>query len=81
MAIRRWRDDPMVRVRWVLMLLGTAALALVVLVTGDITARFTAGFAYGTGLAALLISERIIVSTRSRPETRLAAARQGSIER
>ncbi|MGI5208968.1 hypothetical protein ACQEU6_46320 [Spirillospora sp. CA-108201] len=78
---RRWRDDSMVRARWVLLALGAAAVALTFVVTGDLTVRFTAGFAYGIGLAVLGASERIIVSTRSRPETRLAAARQGSVER
>ncbi|TDD93513.1 hypothetical protein [Actinomadura rubrisoli] len=81
MAIRRWRDDPMVRARWILVLLGAAALGLVFLVSGDLTVRFTAGFAAGAGLAVWTVSERIIVSTRDRPETRVASARQGSIER
>ena len=79
--MRRWRDDSMVRTRWVLLAVGTAALAVALLVSGDVTLRFTAGYAYAAGVAVLLASERIIVSTRNRPETRLAAARQGSIGR
>jgi hypothetical protein len=71
----------MVRARWVLLAIGTAALAVAVLVTDDVTARFVAGYVYAAGLAVLLVSERIIVSTRNRPETRLAAARQGEIGR
>ncbi|HLV71731.1 MAG TPA: hypothetical protein VKY91_03020 [Vulgatibacteraceae bacterium] len=75
---RRWRDDPMVRARWALLALSAAAVALTFLVTGDITARFTAGMAAGFALLIWGAGERIIVSTRTRPETRLAAARQGS---
>jgi glycerol uptake facilitator-like aquaporin len=71
----------MVRVRWVLVLLGAAAVALTFLASGDITTRLTAAMAYGFGLVILGTSERIIVSTRTRPETRLAAARQGTIKR
>lgn len=79
--MRRWRDDPMVRARWVLVALGAAALGATFLLTSDVTIRFTAGMAYGFGLLIWAASERIIVSTRSRPETRLANARQGSINR
>lgn len=77
--MRRWKEDAMVRTRWTLIAIGTAALAFAVVVSGDLTVRMTAGMAYGMGLLILAASERIIVSTRSRPETRLAAARQGAI--
>ena len=79
--MRRWRDDSMVRTRWGVIAAGTAALAVAMLVSGDLTVQVTAGMAYGMGLLILAASERIIVSTRSRPETRLAAARQGTLRR
>jgi len=75
------RRDPMVRARWTLVALGAAALGLVFWISEDVTVRFCAGYVYGIGLLVWGASERIIVSTRSRPETRLADARQGSIER
>lgn len=75
---RLWRDDPMVRARWALLALGAAAVALTCLATGDITIRLTAGMAAGFAVLIWGASERIIVSTRNRPETRLAVARQGS---
>lgn len=71
----------MVRARWALVALGAVALALVFWLSDDVTVQFTAAFAAASGLAIWGISERIIVSTRSRPETRLANARQGSIDR
>lgn len=74
-------SDPMVRARWVLVALGAAALTLVFVVSEDVTVRFTGGMAYGFGLLIWAASERIIRSTRNRPETRLANARQGVIDR
>ena len=67
----------MTRVRWTVLALGTAALALAFVVSDDITVRFTAAFAYGLGALILGASERIIASTRTHPQTRLADARQG----
>jgi hypothetical protein len=78
--MRTSRNDPMVRTRWALLALAAPFLILTFILAGDITVRVTAGFAYASGLIILAISERIIVSTRTRPETRLANARQGSIE-
>src|SRR5690606_4047444 len=75
---RRWRDDPMARARWALLALSAAAVALTFPGTGAITARVTAGMAAGFALLIGGAGERITVSTRTRPETRLAAARQGS---
>jgi predicted anti-sigma-YlaC factor YlaD len=71
----------MTRVRWVLLAVGTALLALVVLLADSVTLLFTAGFAYLFGVIILLASERIIASTRNDPATRLANARQGTIDR
>jgi hypothetical protein len=79
--MRTWRNDPMVRTRWILLALTTPPFFSVFVLADDFTVRFTAGFGYTTGLIILAISERIIVSTRTKPETRLANARQGSIER
>ncbi|WP_395103758.1 hypothetical protein [Actinomadura sp. SCN-SB] len=78
--MRTSRNDPMIRTRWVLLVLATPLLILAFVLADDFAVRFTAGFAYTTGLVILAISERIIISTRSKPETRLANARQGSIE-
>lgn len=79
--MRARRNDPMVRTRWVLLALATPALILAFVLSDSHNVRFTAGFVYTTGLVILLVSERIIVSTRGRPETRLANARQDSVER
>ena len=78
---RRWPDDPMVRARRVPPTLGAVAVAPAFPLIGDVTTRFAAGMAAGFGALIRGASEPIIVSTRSRPEIRLAAARQGSIER
>ncbi|XVQ16359.1 hypothetical protein ACQP1W_52440 (plasmid) [Spirillospora sp. CA-255316] len=71
----------MTKVRWALLTLGTAALALVFLASDDVTVRFTAAFAYAFGAITLAISEGIIRNTRNSLETRMANARAGSIER
>ncbi|TDC76788.1 hypothetical protein [Actinomadura sp. 7K507] len=78
--MRTWRNDPMVRTRWILLALATPPLLLAFILGDNHDVRFTAAFVYTTGLIILLVSERIIVSTRTRPETRLANARQGSIQ-
>ena len=71
----------MTRVRWFLLALGTLALVATFGLSDDITVRFTAGMAYGFGVLILGASERIIASTRNHPQTRLADARQGTIDR
>lgn len=81
MARRRWRDDSMVRARWILLALGAAAVAVTFVVSEDVTVRLTAGMAAGLGALVLGASEMIIVRTRSSLDTRLAAWRQGSIDR
>jgi hypothetical protein len=78
---RRWPDAPMAWARWVLPALGAVAVAVAFPMIGDVTTGFSAGMAAGFGVLVWGVSERIIVSTRSRPETRLATARQGAIER
>src|SRR5690606_42120482 len=75
---RRWRDDPMVRARWALLALSAAGVALTFLVTGDITARVTAGMAAGFALLIRGAGERSSGSTRTRRERRPAGARQGA---
>ncbi len=67
----------MVRARWTLLGGGAVLLTAVCVLAGDVTLKFTAGMAYVIGALVWGASERIIVRTRARPETRLAAARQG----
>lgn len=71
----------MVRARWILLALGAAAVAVTFVVSEDVTVRLTAGMAAGLGALVLGASEMIIVRTRSSLDTRLAAWRQGSIDR
>jgi hypothetical protein len=78
---RRWPDAPMAWARWVPPALGAVAVVLVFPMIGDVTTGFTAGMAAGFGVLIWGVSERIIVSTRSRPETRLATARLDAVER
>lgn len=71
----------MTRVRWTLLALGTAALAVTYLVSSNVTVQFAGGMAYALGLLVLVASERIIARTRNHPQVRMADARQGTIER
>lgn len=71
----------MTKVRWALLAVGILGLVLTFVATSEVTARFIAAYAFAGGLAVLLVSERIIVSTRDHPQTRLANARQGTIDR
>lgn len=71
----------MTKVRWTVLAAGTVALALAVLLTDSVTATFIAGYAYGLGLLTLLAADRIIARTRNHPQTRLANARQGTLDR
>lgn len=67
----------MTKVRWTLLAIGTAALAITCLISSDVTVLFTAGMAYGLGVLVLIASERIIARTRSHPQVQMANARQG----
>ncbi|GAA1590896.1 hypothetical protein GCM10009678_86450 [Actinomadura kijaniata] len=71
----------MTKIRWLVLTVGTLALALTVALADSVTALFVAGYAWTLGAATLLIAEWIIARTRNHPQVRMANARAGSLER